>query len=459
MNSRSTQNRFMFGLGTIGRDMIYTLVSVYLLVFLTEILNLPDSTMWYMTGALTILRIFDAVNDPFMGFLVDNTHSRFGKFKPWIAIGGVIGGVLTVLMFTDFGLTGTGYVFSFVLIYLAWDLTYGANDIAYWSMLPSLTLDQKERERTGSFSRICANIGMYVAVVGILPITGALGGDKKAWFLFAVGVTLLTWIFLCFTLFGVKENRSLYKKTETTSLKAMFGVLFKNDQLLFTAISMALFMIGYSTTTSFGVYFFKYAFGNEGMYPVFAGILGISQLLALVVFPLFSKKYNRRQLYTFSTILVALGYIVFFVSPMNILPIGTAGVLIFIGQAFIQLLMLMFLADTVEYGQWKLGRRNESITFSVQPFINKIGGAIANGIVGVTLILSGINAAAAPEDVTDAGLFTMKLAMLMLPMVFIAVGYIIYLWKYKIDKKLFEQIVSELEKRGDFNTEEAPDKV
>jgi melibiose permease/lactose/raffinose/galactose permease len=415
--------------------------------------------MWYMTGALTILRIFDAVNDPFMGFLVDNTHSRFGKFKPWIAIGGVIGGVLTVLMFTDFGLTGTGYVFSFILIYLAWDLTYGANDIAYWSMLPSLTLDQKERERTGSFSRICANIGMYVAVVGILPITGALGGDKKAWFLFAVGVTLLTWIFLCFTLFGVKENRSLYKKTETTSLKAMFGVLFKNDQLLFTAISMALFMIGYSTTTSFGVYFFKYAFGNEGMYPVFAGILGISQLLALVVFPLFSKKYNRRQLYTFSTILVALGYIVFFVSPMNILPIGTAGVLIFIGQAFIQLLMLMFLADTVEYGQWKLGRRNESITFSVQPFINKIGGAIANGIVGVTLILSGINAAATPEDVTDAGLFTMKLAMLMLPMVFIAVGYIIYLWKYKIDKKLFEQIVSELEKRGDFNTEEAIDKV
>jgi melibiose permease/lactose/raffinose/galactose permease len=121
--------------------------------------------------------------------------------------------------------------------------------------------------------------------------------------------------------------------------------------------------------------------------------------------------------------------------------------------------MLMFLADTVEYGQWKLGRRNESITFSVQPFINKIGGAIANGIVGVTLILSGINAAATPEDVTDAGLFTMKLAMLMLPMVFIAVGYIIYLWKYKIDKKLFEQIVSELEKRGDFNTEEAIDKV
>lgn len=453
MKGNINHNRFTYGLGTVGRDMLYTMVSMYLLFFLTEILDLPDSTMWLMTGALTVLRIFDAVNDPFMGFLVDNTHSRFGKFKPWIAIGGVIGGVLTVLLFTDFGLTGAGYVISFVIIYLAWDLTYGANDIAYWSMLPSLTLDQKEREKTGSFARICANVGMYMVVVGILPVTGALGGDKKAWFLFAVGVVVITWAFLCFTLFGVRENRSLHTKTETTSLREMFRVLFKNDQLLFTAISTALFMIGYCTTTTFGVYFFKYAFKNEGMYPVFAGILGISQLLALTVFPVFSKKLSRKQLYTLATVLVILGYVVFFLSPMSMIPIGIAGVLLFVGQAFIQLLMLMFLADTVEYGQWKLGRRNESITFSVQPFINKLGGAIANGIVGATLIISGINSAATPDDVTSAGLLTMKLAMLILPLVIIAVGYIVYRLKFKIDKAMFDRIISDLAKRGDFGAE------
>ena len=454
MDNSAKRNRFSFGLGTVGRDMLYSMVSMYLMVYLTEILNLPDSTMWYMTGALTILRIFDAVNDPFMGFLVDNTHSRFGKFKPWIAIGGVIGGILTVLLFSDFGMTGTGYVISFVIIYLAWDLTYGANDIAYWSMLPSLTINQKEREKTGAFARICANVGMYFVVVGILPITGSLGGDKKAWFIFAVAVVVVTWAFLMFTLFGVKENRTLYKKSETTSLKEMVGVLFKNDQLLFTAISMALFMIGYTTTTSFGVYFFKYAFKDEGMYSVFAGILGVSQLLALICFPFFSKRYSRKQLYAFSTILVVLGYVVFFFSPMNIMPIGVAGVLLFIGQAFIQLLMLMFLTDTVEYGQWKLGRRNESITFSVQPFINKIGGAIASGIVGATLIISGINSAATPDDVTETGLLIMKLAMLILPLIIIVAGYIVYRLKFKIDKELFDKIVADLAQRGDFNTAE-----
>lgn len=449
-NLKTNHNRYTFGLGTIGRDMLYSMVSMYLLYFLTDILNLPDSTMWWMTGALTILRIFDAVNDPIMGFMVDNTHTRFGKFKPWIAIGGIIGGVLTVLLFFDFGLRGAGYVAMFVIIYLLWDLTYGVNDIAYWSMLPSLTLDQKEREKTGSFARICANIGLFTVVVGILPVTNALGGDKRAWQIAIIGVVLITWAFLCFVVFGVKEDKSIHVKQEATSLKEMVNVLFKNDQLLFTAISMALFMIGYCTTTSFGVYFFKYAFKNEGMYSAFAGILGVSQLAALVIFPMFSKKFSRKTLYAAATILVVIGYVIFFFSPMNIIFIGMAGVFLFVGQAFIQLLMLMFLTDTVEYGQWKLGHRNESITFSVQPFINKIGGAIANGIVGVTLIISGINAAVTPEEVTDSGLVIMKLAMLILPLFFIVAGYIIYRKKFKIDKQLFDKIVMDLTARGDF---------
>ncbi|MFB0920721.1 MAG: glycoside-pentoside-hexuronide (GPH):cation symporter [Oscillospiraceae bacterium] len=464
MDKSANKNRYFFGLGTVGRDMLYSLVSMYLIYYLTDILNLPDSTMWWMAGVFTALRIFDALNDPIMGFLVDNTHSRFGKFKPWIAIGGVIGGIFTVLFFTDLGLTGAWYIIVFVIIYLLWDITYGANDIAYWSMLPSLTIDQKEREKTGAFARICANIGLFACVVGIMPLTkwisSQIGGDplaavdpmaEQAWFIFAIAIVLITWAFLCFTLFGVKENKAIVVKQENTSLKEMFGVLFKNDQLLFTAISMALFMIGYCTTTSFGVYFFKYAYKNADMYSVFAGVLGVSQLAALSVFPLFSKKFDRKQLYTAATVLVVLGYIVFFFAPMNMVVIGLAGVLIFVGQAFIQLLMLMFLTDTIEYGQLKLGKRNESITFSVQPFINKIGGALASGVVTVTLIISGINSAPTPDDVTAGGLLTMKLAMLILPLISIVAGYIVYRLKFKIDKEMFDKIVAELGERGDLN--------
>lgn len=453
MGNDHVRNRYFFGLGTVGRDMLYSMVSMFLIVYLTEILNLPDSTMWWMTGIMTALRIFDAVNDPIMGYFVDNTHTRWGKFKPWIAIGGVLGGLLTILLFTDLGLSGAGFIVVFTLIYLGWDLIYGMNDIAYWSMLPSLTLDQKERERTGAFARICANVGLFSLVVGILPLTKALGGDRVAWFVFAAGIVAVTLAFLCFTLFGVREDRGIREREDKTTLREMFSVLFKNDQLLVVAVSMALFMIGYCTTASFGVYYFKYAFKNEGMYSVFALVLGVAQLLALIVFPVFSRKFTRKALYRFATGLVVLGYLVFFFAPMDMAWIGAAAMLLFVGQAFIQLLVLMFMTDTVEYGQWKLGKRNESITFSVQPFINKIGGALGNGIVGVTLVLSGINSAATPEDVTPGGITMMKVAMLVFPLACILLGYLVYRLSFRIDEKRFAEIVDDLKARGDISAD------
>ncbi len=452
------RNKYFFGLGTIGRDMFYSMISMYLIWFLTEILDLSDQMLAWTGGILTFMRIFDALNDPIMGLIVDNTKSRWGKYKPWILVGALTSAVFMVLLFTDLGLSSVGYIVFFTIFYLSWDITYGLNDIAYWSMMPALSLDQKEREKIGAFARICANIGLFVVVVGILPITNAMGAAldnmEQAWFLFALVIALLMVGFQLFTLFGVKEHRSKFKEEEKTTLKGMAKAIFKNDQLLFTTISMALFLIGYMTTTSFGTYYFKYAFGDEGMYSIFAAVLGVSQLSALVVFPLFSKRFSRKQLYFFATILVLTGYALFFFSPMNMLPIGIAGVLIFIGDAFIQLLMLMFLADTIEYGQWKSGKRNQAVTLSIQPLINKIGGAIATGIVTVTLIISGINRANSAADVTSEGLLMMKLAMFVLPLICIIAGYIVYRFKFKLDKAFYDKIVSELAERGDIKSVE-----
>ena len=150
-----TRNKYAFGLGTIGRDMLYTMISMFLIVYLTEVLNLDDNIMWWMTGILLIARVFDAVNDPIMGIFVDNTTSKFGKYKPWIAIGAIGSGIFTILLFTDLGLTGAGYVCLFAVFYVMWDLTFTANDIAYWSMMPSLTTDQKERENRRIGKNLC----------------------------------------------------------------------------------------------------------------------------------------------------------------------------------------------------------------------------------------------------------------------------------------------------------------
>jgi melibiose permease/lactose/raffinose/galactose permease len=258
-----------------------------------------------------------------MGVIVDNTKSKYGKFKPWIAVGALFTGVFTVLMYTDLGLDGAAYLIMFTLLYLFFDISFTANDIAYWSMLPSLSMDQKEREKIGAFARICADAGLFAVVVGIVPVTNALGSYfgsmQKAYFVFAIMISLIMIGGQCITIFGVKEFKGVFKQEEQTTLKGMIQAIFKNDQLLYTAISMALFMIGYSITTSFGLYFFKYAYGDENMYSIFALVLGVSQIIALVVFPLFSKKFSRKALYAGSTVLVVLGYVIFFFSPMNML--------------------------------------------------------------------------------------------------------------------------------------------
>lgn len=449
-------NYYTFGLGTLGRDMLYTMVSMYLIYYLTDVLELETKTLWMVTTVIVCVRIFDALNDPIMGLIVDNTQTRIGKFKPWIIVGGIVSGVITILLFTDLNLKGTSFILVFSVLYIVWGIGYTANDIAYWSMLPALSLIRKERERIGAFARLCANIGMFTIVAGIIPFTSLLdkqlGSMTDAYFILVIIIVFIMWVSMTVTVFGVKEKKLISKKQDKTKLKDLAKTIIDNDQLVWISIAMALFMIGYITTTSFGLYFFKYAYGDETMYSVFAAVLGVSQILALILFPLFSKKFNRKALFTFATVLVVIGYIVFFFSPMNIIIIGIAGIFMFFGQAFIQLLMLMFLADTVEYGHYKLGKRNESITFSLQPLINKIGGAVASGVVGATVIISGIVDATSSSDMNARGLIILKVAMLVIPLILILISNVIYNTKYIINSKYYNEIINSLRKKGELQS-------
>lgn len=447
MNKLDSRNKTYFGLGTIGRDMFYSFEANTILYFLSDVLSLP---VWVFAAAsmvLSIMRIFDAVNDPITGLVIDNIRSPWGKFKPAILVGGILSAVFFVMLFGNIG-TGWGFVVIFGLAYLLWDITYGINDIGYWTLLPAMSSDQKQRERTGAFARICANIGMYIVMVAWQPVTSALGDTPTAWFWCAVVIAVIYLAGLLFPLLGVKEKRIAAEKQESTSIRQMWRALVHNDQLMWTTLAMGLFMIGYCTTTGFAVYYMKYLFGDEGMYVVLVGVCGVAQLSSLAVYPAVAKRLNRKQLYTLSTILVLAGYLVFFIAEISIILVALGAVLVFVGQAFIQTLMLMFLADTVEYGQWKLGKRNESITFSIQPLINKIGGAISTGVVSLTLIISGIKIDGGTVDaIGDSGKLMVKGAMFLLPLIFIVIGYIIYLKKYKISEEFYSDMLKDLEER------------
>lgn len=460
MNKQQKINKFCFGLGTVGRDALYSLVSMYLMVHLTDVVTFSNGGLLAIGTMLTLFGIFDAVIDPFVGAIVDNTKTRWGKFKPWILIGMIGTGILSALMFHNFEMSETWHIVLLGITYLLFSIFFSLNDIAYWSLMPAISKDQKVREGVGSFARICANVGMF-AMVLIYPNMSAFFESigftdlRTGFFIFAIIAAVIMWVFQTITLIGVKEDRSELATVERTTLKDLFRALFKNDQLLVAAISMALFMIGYCTTTAFGTYYFKYAYGDESVYTVFAAVLAVAQLTALSVFPLFRKKFTRRQLYTGSMIAVTVSYVIFFLSFEWLPLIIVAGLGLFFGQAFIQLLMLLFLADSVEYGEWKLGKRNEAASFAVQPFVNQIGSAISKGVLSLTLVISGINAAinaaessGAAVAVESYSVWIMKIAMMILPLICIVVGFILYHFRFRIDEELYEQIVEDLEVRN-----------
>lgn len=463
--TQMTKNKICFGLGTVGRDALYSLVSMYLLVHLTDVVTFTDDNLAIIGVILTLFGVFDAIIDPFVGAIVDNTKTRWGKFKPWIFVGMIGTAVLTVLLFHNFDMDETSHIILLAFTYLLFSIFFSLNDISYWSLMPAISKDQNVRESVGAFARICANVGMFAMVLIYLSVPDLFSGlglnARDSYFIFAIIVAIIMIVFQSITLIGVKEDRSSLAKTERTTIKDLFRALFKNDQLLVTAISMALFMIGYCTTTGFGTYYFKYAYKDEGMYMVFAAVLAVAQLTALSVFPLFRKKFTRKQLYTGSMIAVAISYIIFFLSFEWLPLIVLAGLGLFFAQAFIQLLMLLFLADAVEYGEWKLGKRNEAASFAVQPFINQFGGAVSKGIVSFTLIISGINAIAQSltgnpdidaeyilNNTPDSAVWIMKISMMILPLICILIGFILYHKKFKIDEKLYQKICKDLEKRN-----------
>ena len=463
MDKQMKRNKICFGLGTVGRDALYSLVSMYLLVHLTDVVGFSDGGLAVIGIMLTLFGIFDAVIDPFVGAIVDSTKTKWGKFKPWIFIGMIGTGILSVLMFHNFRMGETAHIILLGATYLLFSIFFSLNDIAYWSLMPAISKDQKVREGVGAFARICANVGMFSMVLIYLNVPSMFSflnmDDRDVYFIFAIICALIMWAFQSITLFGVKEDRSRLEKEERTSLKDLWRALTGNDQLMVTAVSMALFMIGYCTTTGFGTYYFKYAVGDEGMYMIFAAVLAVAQLTALSVFPLFRKKFSRKQLYTGSMIAVTVSYVIFFLSFEWLPLIVIAGLGLFFAQAFIQLLMLLFLADAVEYGEWKLGKRNEAASFAVQPFINQFGGAASKGVVSFTLIISGINMianaiAANPANeaqiiaaMPESAVWIMKISMMILPLICILIGFVLYIKKFKIDEETYANILVDLKAR------------
>nr|WP_283587530.1 glycoside-pentoside-hexuronide (GPH):cation symporter [Limosilactobacillus viscerum] len=457
------RSRLAYSLGAFGHDAFFALLSTYFMMYVTGHLfdsgnkAFDNKMVGYVTAIILILRIGELIIDPMIGNAIDRTHTRWGKFKPWVVGGGVISAILLTALFTPLGGLNLSnpilYLVIFAIIYIVMDVFYSFNDVGFWSMVPAMSFDSHERDKIATFARVGSTIGGQIIGFVIMPMVLFFSvkqnggtGDDRGWFIFAAIVAAISAI----TAIGVgmftHEQQSLLRENkEQTKFKDILKILVKNDQLLAIAMSYLFFTTGQTLLNSFELYYFTYILGNSKAFSILGGLNTAVGVISVFAFPLFSGKIGRHKLFYGAATIEVIGALIFAFAGKSLALVLLGAELFFIPQPIIFLVVLMTITDSVEYGQLKLGHRDESLTLSVRPLLDKFGGAVANGVVGMATVAAGMTGGATAATVTAHGVSIFKIYMFLIPIALIVVGIIIFALKVKLDEKSHAKIVAELE--------------
>lgn len=443
------RSKISFGLGAFGKDLVYAIVSTYLMKYLTDV-RLVDAA--FVGILFAVARIWDAVNDTAMGYIVDNTRTRWGKFRPWIMIGTLLNAVVLILLYLNVDFTGVKYAVYIGFMYVLWGMTYTLMDIPYWSMVPALTDNENERNQISAIPRLFASFAwLLVGSAGLYIVKWLGDGDQIkgfAWFAFAISVIFV--ITSAITVFNTKERVIATAGTgEKTSIKKMMKVLFKNDQVLVVLAIALFFNLAYQLSNSFALYYFEYVCNvKETLFAVYTAVAGIAQIGALFLFPFLRIKINKTVLFVLACLFPVLGFALLFlagyVAPESAVFVGFCSAIVNIGIGFMLVLVTVILSEVVDYGEYKFESRNESVLFSTQTFVVKFAGAFSALISGLGLKLIGFVANTSQSAKTVAG---MRIIMIVIPAVFSLICLLIYLKKYKLKDKYYKKMMEELKEK------------
>lgn len=488
-----TKNMLMFSLGTIGRDFLYFLFNSFLMTFILFTKTIDNKMLTAVGAIIVVARIFDALNDPIMGGIVENTRTKWGKYKPWQLLGAVLTGAVIISVFCV-KLDGWSYIGFLAFAYLMFSITFTMNDISYWGMLPSLTSDEHERNKLTSCAQLLASAGVGLASL-LIPLftTGSLAkwGAPTGYKVIGIISAVLMVLFQLFTILGVKEKPLppiKPDKSDRLTLKKMFKTIAKNDQLLWCALIMLIFSIGTGVVggglLTMYVYF---EFGYEGGYTLLIGLgYGIISTLFTATYPWLSKKFGRNKVLYSAGIATVFGYALMLIFALAIptgapkssewfakfILIAVAYAIIGYGAGF-YMIMVINMANTVEYNEWKYGQRNESLIFSLRPFTAKLSSALTQalviGVYAVASITTYTNAISDVENEASKNLITNKVkmekiteiinkvslqdrqilvsCMCIIPIVFMIVALILYKKKCTLSETRLAEMVRETEAR------------
>lgn len=418
--------------------------------------HVADQLIALITGLIVGVRILELIIDPVIGNIVDNTKTRWGKFKPWIFWGNIVSGALLLVLFTGiFGLAKVNWVLFailFVIIFLAFDIFYSFSDVSYWGMVPALSEDSNERGIYTSLGAFAGTIGWNGLTIIVVPIvtyfTYLVTGQHKegavGWFAFAAIITALAILSALAVCFGTKEKQNLIRNSaqQKTTIRDVFSAIFHNDQILWPALAYLLYSCAYVITNGVLFYLYKFVIGKPGQFWIVGVIATIIGFCTSPLFPILNKFIPRKWLFIMGQVCMVLAYVIFIACRSNIFMMDLGLVLFNINYA--QLVTVLTFTDAIEYGQLKNGQRNEAVVLAVRPMIDKLTGAISNGLVGYIAVAAGMTGAATAADMTAKDIRTFDSMAFYIPMALAILSIVVFLTKVKLSEKQHAAIVEEL---------------
>ena len=471
----SLMSKISYGLGAVGKDMVYMLSASFVLYYFQDVLGSQfdkagrTAITVAMGVILLVARIFDAFNDPLMGVIVAKTRTKWGKFRPWLLIGTLTNAVVLYFMFAcppsiD---TPSGVIAYAAIFYILWGVTYTMMDIPYWSMIPAFTEGGKEREGLTTLARSCAGVGSaiitVVTMIAVHALGNLFGGGNAAeierigfkWFALAVAAVFI--VFTILTCVFVKEKSTAELKT--VSVKEMFRALLRNDQAMTVVVAIVLINTAIYITSNLVIYFFKYDFGGTnwfGDYTLFNIFGGAVQILSMMVlYPVLRnavKLSNTRIFYVCLGMGIA-GYAVLLtlaiVGMGNVFVLFVPGFLIFAASGLLNILTTVFLANTVDYGLLKNGTSDESVVFSMQTFVVKLASGVAAFAASICLAIANLQEGTEfteaekvfdfSANVTTAQKMGLRMTMTIIPIIGLIVAILWFRRKFILtDEKVLE---------------------
>jgi len=455
-SSLQPKEALAYGIAGFGQNFVCTIIGSYLTIFLTDALlfGAADVTFGKVAGAMAVAylmlgtRIFDALNDPIMGSIVDRTRTKWGKCRPYLKWMAIPIAIMTIICFLPiFQAKATSSFIIIAIIYVVWSVVYTVADVPYWGLSTCMTNDTVVRGNLLTVTRLLCTLGAGIVTVFVPIITGAVTGKYKytdamldqimvdkageiAKLVENQGLTVqqaaetfigtvisgqelanantLKWTyFICAAVlvvaaipmffYGFKNTKERFTADDNPpSLGHNLKLLFKNKELLLIVLSGILGGARMVYTYTGGLYFAKYVLQNEGLYSLITLLVVPGGLVASLLVPWMSKKFTKKWAYIivhlFGGVVMGIMYFVGYDAPWKLIVAAIALVLLGIPQGVNNIITYAMIGDTVDYLEWKTGERGEGICFAMQTLMNKVSMAIGAFIGVISFAAAGIDA-------------------------------------------------------------------